>query len=395
MQPLLWSAADRTIRAVVVVSNWLAGHRGPHVRGEVCVGGASMTTERARSRCLERLDRLADSTSDLDVLRREAIVELRRGIGFERWCALLLDPDTLVKTNGIGDNDFYADLPRLNVRDGRLRDVNNTRMLARGRDHVAALSTATAGDLARSWRWREVYAGYGVGDELRALVTDERGCWGDFHLFRDSDEAPFDARDAQLMRDAARVLARAMRRGSVTPSASAQPVPDEVGVLVLDDDLRPRQWTTSAHEWFAALNPARVPFPGGVPNVGWSVVGHLLAGEDGEDPERPSRGRARAADGSWAVVEAARLEGRDGGIAVTIRPASTEDILDLLCRAHGLSARERQLVALLVDGLDTSAIASRLCISRYTVQDHLKSVFEKVGCNSRRELTCGVFARTP
>jgi DNA-binding CsgD family transcriptional regulator len=100
--------------------------------------------------------------------------------------------------------------------------------------------------------------------------------------------------------------------------------------------------------------------------------------------------RLRTAAGRWAIVEAARLEAADAGIAVSIRGAGIDDVLDLVCRAHGLSVRERQLVALVVEGLDTRELAERLFISRHTVQDHLKSAFAKIGVGTRRELVSGV-----
>jgi len=44
------------------------------------------------------------------------------------------------------------------------------------------------------------------------------------------------------------------------------------------------------------------------------------------------------------------------------------------------------VVGSVVAGLDTRAASERLFISRHTVQDHLKSVFAKIGIHSRREL---------
>ena len=76
-----------------------------------------------------------------------------------------------------------------------------------------------------------------------------------------------------------------------------------------------------------------------------------------------------------------------------MRAAGVEDILGLVSRASGLTPREGELVALLIEGLDTRELAKRLLISRHTVQDHLKSVFEKLGVRSRRELVSSVFAQ--
>ena len=59
--------------------------------------------------------------------------------------------------------------------------------------------------------------------------------------------------------------------------------------------------------------------------------------------------------------------------------------------AYGLSPREEELVKLVVRGLSTTQISRTLFISEHTVQNHLRSVFEKVGVGSRGELVKQLF----
>jgi len=56
-----------------------------------------------------------------------------------------------------------------------------------------------------------------------------------------------------------------------------------------------------------------------------------------------------------------------------------------------LSARERQVLALMADGLSNAGIAERLQISEKTVRNHASNLFDKLGVWSRAQAI--VFAR--
>jgi DNA-binding CsgD family transcriptional regulator len=71
---------------------------------------------------------------------------------------------------------------------------------------------------------------------------------------------------------------------------------------------------------------------------------------------------------------------------VVIGPPRPGTVLPILAAAYGLTDREQQVVSCVFAGLSTREISSRLHISAYTVQDHLKAVFTKVGVKSRGEL---------
>jgi DNA-binding CsgD family transcriptional regulator len=80
------------------------------------------------------------------------------------------------------------------------------------------------------------------------------------------------------------------------------------------------------------------------------------------------------------------LEDAPGSVAVVIQPAAVESIRDTVLRALGLSARERQVALLSLQGQSGKEIARDLLISPWTVQDHLKAVYAKTGVNSRADL---------
>ena len=53
---------------------------------------------------------------------------------------------------------------------------------------------------------------------------------------------------------------------------------------------------------------------------------------------------------------------------------------------YGLTEQEQKISGLVFHGLSTREISDTLHITQHTVQDHLKSIFDKTGVRSRREL---------
>jgi DNA-binding CsgD family transcriptional regulator len=78
-------------------------------------------------------------------------------------------------------------------------------------------------------------------------------------------------------------------------------------------------------------------------------------------------------------------------VAVIVEPAHPARISSLLMAAYGLTEREQDVTRLVLQGNSTVEIAERLLVTAPTVQQHLKSIFDKTGVRSRRELVGKVF----
>jgi DNA-binding CsgD family transcriptional regulator len=342
-----------------------------------------VVTER-QARCRERLQRLSESSLDSESIQREAIAELQRVIGFDRWCWPLADPEALIPISGAAEHDYGPAVARSLELEYSGGDFAAMDVVARRANPVGSLGAETGGDLARSPRWDEVLRPVGIGDEAIVACRDAFGCWGWIKAYRDSDDARFGEQELELLAQVGPSLGSALRRRINSTSGDGVAALSPPGVIVLDRDLRLVSWTTGARGWIEALPAARLFAAWGIlPAVVYPVA--VLA----RSRNAPTGAHAleRAVDGRWVKIEAAPLEGEGAGrIAIALRAAAPAETFELLCRAYALTQRERQVVAALVAGLDTRAVTERLFISRHTVQDHLKSVFAKLGVHSRREL---------
>ena len=82
--------------------------------------------------------------------------------------------------------------------------------------------------------------------------------------------------------------------------------------------------------------------------------------------------------GTWVVLHGVPLAQTDPlRVAVIVEPAHPARIAPLLMSAYAQLAREQELTRLVLQGFSTAEIAERLVISVHTVQQHLKSVFDK------------------
>ena len=319
-----------------------------------------------------------------------------RAVPFDGLCMLTMDPATLLPTGEVVENGLPdAASARMAEIEMRGEDFNAFDALARSGRRAGSLSAATGGDLDRSLRHRELKRPNGFGDELRAALIDDSATWGGLTLLRASDRDHFGPADIGLVASLSRHLAEGLRRAMLLTALSTerQEQEESPGLVLLAADNSITLADSAGERWLAELGERRPrePLPAVVTAVA-SRARHIVDGSAATDAI--ARARVRTESGVWLLVRGSALGDReDGQTAVTIEPARPHELAPLIADAYGLTHRERTVTRLIAQGLPSSAIADRLYISPWTVQDHLKSIFEKVGVGTRGELVARVFFR--
>jgi DNA-binding CsgD family transcriptional regulator len=340
---------------------------------------------------------------------------LARAVPFDGFCVLTTDPATRLPTGEIVENGLPAGvLGRLTEIELSGADVNTFAALARADRHAAGLSAATGGDLDRSRRHRELRRPHGLGDELRAALVVDGTSWGALTLLRGGQRPDFAAGDTALVAGVADALADGLRRATLTEAVAATRAERGVGVLALAGDDTVVTVDPAAERWLAQLRdapataaaadrPAAVHGRDGGLRVGavrsrdrlpvavTAVACQARRIADGRPAATTARARVRTAAGRWLLLHASAAAGPDAATTVVIGPAPMEEVAPLVASAYGLSPRERAVTRLVARGLATRAIGAELHLSPWTVQDHLKAIFGKVGVRSRGELVARLY----
>lgn len=340
--------------------------------------------------------RLVHRGLGVDAFARAATRILARVVPVDGTCLLTMDPATLLPTGEVVENGLPAPaVIRLTEIELREPDVNKFVALARSAHPAASLSHVTAGDLDRSLRQRELRRPSGFEDELRAVLAGGTGPWGALTLMREAKRPHFTPAEVRFVASLAGPLADGLRRASLlggTPAGgdrAGDGAGGDAGLLVVAADGTVEMANRAADRWLDDLGSGDRSGPG-LPLVVHAVVGR--ARDAVEHGAGVARARVRTRSGGWVVVRGSLLgDGPGAPVGVLLEAARPPELAPLIVEAYGFTDRERRVTELVAQGFSTAEIADRLHLSAYTVQDHLKSIFDKSGTGSRGDLVARLF----
>lgn len=327
----------------------------------------------------------------------ELAPRLRRVVDSDASCWHTLDPQTRLLTSdeptelierGIYTAETAGAAGELIVRSEYIVEDRNTfAELAGRRVPVGTLEQATRGDLARSARYRDLLAPSGIPHELRAVFMIRGRAWGAVHIARSAESGPFAQADVDALARAAGPIAQGIRGSLRFEAARRESGADAPGLVVLDPAGQVELITPAARDLLAALGADSLAYgEGKLPASVMSLASFARA--DGDSGSKVVTVPSRE---GWLTLHATRPDPGDDRVAIVIESASGPRSATVRLEAHGATAREREVATLLARGLTNPVIAEALVLSPHTVQDHIKSLFEKLDVGSRQELVARVF----
>jgi DNA-binding CsgD family transcriptional regulator len=346
----------------------------------------------AKQRARDKIARLAGCGLDLVSFWRASTEAPASAVPYSQApCWFTLDPASLLVTSHF-DEGVPELPPQWALHEYYQDDVNKLADIARSQRGISTLDEATGGKPASSPRWHFNMTLGGDQELIAALRTPSGEVWGALGLYREPGQPLFDAQELSLIQAVAPSLAEGARRALLVGEAVDPEGPDAPGLVVLSHDGEVESATPGVERWLQAL-PDGDWDTGRLPSALLAVAGRALRTADHPDqPGEVAVSRVLSRSGTWVVLHGASLVSSDTRrVAVIVEPAHPARIAPLLMSVYGLTEREQEVTRLVLQGNSTTEIAERLVVSAHTVQQHLKSVFDKTGVRSRRDLVGKVF----
>ena len=346
----------------------------------------------AKQRARDKIAWLAGQGLDLVTFWRESSEAVAGAVPYDATpCWYTLDPASLLVTS-----HFNEGMPRIPnewlAQEYYEDDVNKLADVARSGRGISTLHEATGGDPTRSPRWHENMT-YGGDQELIAALRSRAGdVWGALGLYREVGQPLFDSQELEFIQAVAPYLAEGARRALLVGEATDPEGPDAPGLIVHSDKREIESTTPGVEHWLPDL-PDGDWEAGRLPSSVLSVAGRALrSAERPIEPGEIAVSRVPSRSGMWLVLHGTCLvSGGSRRAVVIVEPGHPARISPLLMSAYRLTVREQDVTRLVLQGNATAEIAEHLVLSAHTVQQHLKSVFDKLGVRSRRDLVGKVF----
>ncbi|MFD7008995.1 helix-turn-helix transcriptional regulator [Rhodococcus jostii] len=321
---------------------------------------------------------------------RHAVLDtIRTRIPFDFAVMAMVDPATLLPTSqtttGAVSLPSHAIETAARLEYGPSPFANAIGELARSPVGVQTIRDAIGGDLHRALPYVELLGPAGMDDEIRFVVRGrDKLCWGVGTLVRGPGRR-FSGEEIRLLAGAARAIGEGLRLSLLRQAPRVhEEVTDGPAVVIVGPDGEVESATAPAVAYLDRCGA----------DSGSRMVPAVFAAERLRNSGSAAAvTRARTLDGQWLVIRAGKLDGRGtaGRVVVTLEPAGPAEIISLLAAIHGLTAREAEVLGHVLAGQTRVEVAHRLFVSPYTVQDHLKSIYAKIGVNSRQELVAQLF----
>ncbi len=230
-----------------------------------------------------------------------------------------------------------------------------------------------------------------IHHQMSIYLKTRHRFFGVLGLYRPPGTRGFSSRERTKAGLLAPYLVKALEKAQVTEQHQKQQrimefITNHVdyrGIIILDKDMNPVFENHHAKKIFAALSDT-----GTCRSTTWFVQKFILP-IDGRLFRQPEPERHFFQYDNIKVYGYYQIIGRGSSTLILIYFSmgnSTGGRIRLI-QDHGLSRRQAEVVHLLSQGLNNREIGEKLFISRYTVENHLKTIYARLRVRNRTELS--------